>query len=578
MEDVFAKLAITTATMVGKAAFSQLTSLAVKQLGTYVQTYKSASSTDSKNPSSSAKTSSSTVIQPKSTKIRSSSNESSLVQLSILKMKLEQKIAILSPSIDTIQIAAAKTNNIGLSSVLAMSKDLSNDIEMLSDMLNNIDTSGFEEPSQSDGNKDEDKVNQTSITNVTSHIQSILTKIDELLPFINLSLTISGVSLSTNLSSTVSTSLLLQSSSSISVASYQVENRVQSELKNPEEKQNGVRLNPTFLCRFYSLFTASMRKDQVNWTWKEEFYKSRVWIERVVVYETGSSLDSSFDYDLIIEQDLDDGRYHDETEMEDQKQVKLQIRSISRTFFTISGKLLNIMDSKSPVLVLKVVEGDEAVEEEPNQDRRESIREEDKKESLMSTPKKQMNVVEPKWFALEILDESELDDNSSNSDESEDENETTNDVSNSPSKNPSTEKSSRSATSPEETKIPISHSLSHLDLLLRLTNLETKLQQKHTTLSDEKLLIYLTPDSVDSTTDSRTQKMDISYRASEVDSPIHSIPGSGARDRTSLSGVGGVGRSGNGSGRKSSSGLKSGMGTESPLARKSTKGFLERLK
>lgn len=106
-------------------------------------------------------------------------------------------------------------------------------------------------------------------------------------------------------------------------------------------------------------------------TWKEEHAKCIVSIIRVDLNDSEESRGdlarkraNEYAYELQVIEDLNDGRYHEEIERKRAKKDKdghiygsrrnIPIHLISRLFFNASGRLLNIEEAKTPVLVLKL--------------------------------------------------------------------------------------------------------------------------------------------------------------------------------------------------------------------------------
>ena len=145
-------------------------------------------------------------------------------------------------------------------------------------------------------------------------------------PLISLALTTSGANLSSSLPDTVSPSRLLQASALLRDGDNVFE-------------QNHVpaQVGPTFIVKFYSIFTAHSRVSSVkDIQWKEEFAKCRASVIRVPsrahhkdgdtshqsVTENGHNFMEGFEYELRLTEDLDDGRYHEELEDWSRKKTK----------------------------------------------------------------------------------------------------------------------------------------------------------------------------------------------------------------------------------------------------------------
>ena len=142
------------------------------------------------------------------------------------------------------------------------------------------------------------------------------------MPLISLALTTSGVNLSSSLPDTVSPSRLLQASALLRSADefFDVNHRP-------------IQVGPTFLVKFYSIFTAHARVSSIkDIQWKEEYAKCRACIVRVpsrAHRETAAKetieFQEGYEYELQIIEDLDDGRYHEELENWSRGQMKVAV-------------------------------------------------------------------------------------------------------------------------------------------------------------------------------------------------------------------------------------------------------------
>lgn len=191
----------------------------------------------------------------------------------------------------------------------------------------------------------------------------------------NLAITTSGASLSTNLPSTVSPSRLLQASTFLTAGDTQYS-------MSPSQ---AVQVGPTFTLTMYMLFAGHVRPQDEEGiretTWKEVMHKARVKLRRVPMElafgpAEGTTLPShvraqaradEFAYQILIIEDLDDDRVHDFDEndpkpepyegvdMAGMREI-LPIHQISKIFYADTGKILNINtegETNSPVLLLK---------------------------------------------------------------------------------------------------------------------------------------------------------------------------------------------------------------------------------
>ena len=198
----------------------------------------------------------------------------------------------------------------------------------------------------------------------------LLNRIEEVVPLLNLAITTSGAKLSTNLPSTVSPSRLLQASAFLSSGDTQY-------CMSPFQP---VQIGPTFTLSMYMLFNSHQRphgREGVREeTWKEVMHKARLKLRRVPLNQTldpdsrarrqefpPSARSDEYSYQILIIEDLDDGRVHDSEEREGYEGVGsagireiLPVHQISKIFYADTGKLLNINvdeEPNNPVLLFK---------------------------------------------------------------------------------------------------------------------------------------------------------------------------------------------------------------------------------
>lgn len=209
--------------------------------------------------------------------------------------------------------------------------------------------------------------------------------------------------------------------------------------------------NAVFCVKLYSLFSANQRAASAEaFTWKEEFFKASL-----VVKSTGE-----FSYELVITEDTDDGRYHEEGEHEIKR---IDVSHIDRMYYTQSGELLNIEDSKSPVLVMKV-----------NKHQKDDASKESVVEVKETAPEiAREELQESDWYAVGLWTEEVIE---SDSDDEEEEEE-------------NTEKSSSRSSKP----LPFENQLNLLLLesVVKLALLETTEQMNHINASDELITLYM---------------------------------------------------------------------------------------
>ncbi|KAI7891764.1 RanGTP-binding protein-domain-containing protein, partial [Mucor mucedo] len=216
-------------------------------------------------------------------------------EIRTLQRQLDLKIKNLKPTIDIIARSVADGNR-DLEPALEMCNDLKQDIDDFAQQVNTV-----KEPEQ-----------------VKLRLKRLLSNVDDAIPSLHLSLrSIENKSGKV----TISPSKLIQASSI---------------LLGKETK---------FKVKLYSLFAANQREASAEaFTWKEEFHKCDLVVKKIEQEKR--------DYELILTEDIDDGLYHEEGE--ERQKLIIDINRIQRMYYTQSGELLNIEDSKTPVLVVKV--------------------------------------------------------------------------------------------------------------------------------------------------------------------------------------------------------------------------------
>ncbi|EER41514.1 RanGTP-binding protein [Histoplasma capsulatum H143] len=311
-----------------------------------------------------------------SAKLLKTVSDSERVELQTLQERLQSKIKIISPAIDMIELIAARGNT-SLESALALTKSLRWDIQNLGLRLSKavsveelyrkgaISVTGR---TKLDG----------EIKSIIKDIRNLLQRIEDAVPLINLAITTSGANLSTSLPSTVSPSRLLQASTFLTSGDTQYS-------MSPSQP---VQIGPTFTLSVYMLFSGHIRpvdEESVrNTTWKEVIHKARVKLRRVsmdMIFPSYRNLHrqhgltkvrdireearkDEFAYQILIIEDLDDGRVHTDVEnMGSYEDVDLAgireiipIHEISKIFYADTGKILNIGsegETNNPILLLK---------------------------------------------------------------------------------------------------------------------------------------------------------------------------------------------------------------------------------
>lgn len=283
---------------------------------------------------------------------------------------------------------------------MSLTKTLRWDIQALGQRLSNA--ANAEEISRRGSSEVKTRVqNDIELKLIIQDIRNLLNRIEDAVPLINLAITTSGASLSTNLPASISPSRLLQASTFLTAGDTQY-----SMLSS-----QAVQIGPTFILSMYMLFSGHIRpqdeQDLRETTWKEVIHKARVKLLRVPLdvaynlpgtskeekdepctnghtpsspyspstanqeYESlrisGGAYADEFAYQLLIVEDLDDDRVHtfedneiqpgpfEEVELAGLREV-VPVHQVSKIFYADTGKILNIGnegEANSPVLLLK---------------------------------------------------------------------------------------------------------------------------------------------------------------------------------------------------------------------------------
>ncbi|KAL1847018.1 Ran-specific GTPase-activating protein 30 [Paecilomyces lecythidis] len=294
-------------------------------------------------------------------------------ELLALQQRLQSKIQVISPAIDMIELIAARGNT-SLESAVTLTKSLRWDIQALGQRLAKAAASEelMRKGSLSSRTRSQ---NDIEIKMIIEDIKRVLDRIEDAVPLMNLAITTSGASLSTTLPSTVSPSRLLQASTFLTAADTQYSiSPVQA-----------VQVGPTFTLSMYMLFAGHVRPQDEEGiretTWKEVMHKAKVKLRRVPMDLAFGPVEGGgprpqvpaearvdeFAYQILIIEDLDDGRVHtfDEGELQpgpfdgvETAGIReiLPIHQISKIFYADTGKILNIStegETNNPVLLLK---------------------------------------------------------------------------------------------------------------------------------------------------------------------------------------------------------------------------------
>lgn len=315
----------------------------------------------------------------------------------------------IQPTIDVIAHSVADGN-----------QDLQPALEMCNDLQREIDDFA-KEMQDSKANNTDDYVRQ--------RLRHLLNHIDDTVPSLYLALRNIPSKASLSLSRLVQASAVLQSS--------------------PSEP---------FYLRLYSLFAASASGVL---SWKEEYPKCQLVIQKT------DNTDHSFARKLVITEDLNDGRFHEEGEKP--HTLTLDMENLKRMYYTRSGTLLTLEDSREAVLVLKVLKNSPSIED------KDSV-------SSSSSPQIKAKEKDPKierdelqeadWYALEIWKNGNDDDEDEDDEEDKDKKDTT--------------IKKKDTTNGMEEK-----SLLLLESVIKLSLLEITERMSHLRASDDLLRLYM---------------------------------------------------------------------------------------
>ncbi|TPX66598.1 hypothetical protein SpCBS45565_g04359 [Spizellomyces sp. 'palustris'] len=378
-------------------------------------------------------------------------------------------------AIDTCEILAARGNT-NLEAVLELAGDLKKELRKLGNRVNGVEESANE-----------------LTASVLEDVEQVLRTIDDLVPFLQLALQSCGAQLTGALPSSISPSRLLQASTAVALAS----SRFQAHKTfGPIQPPDPVQVGPSFPARVYSLFQSSARaKGAADWTWKEDYAKASVTVQRVPAdlqnltederaSAEAAPLRSRISYELLVTEDLNDGRYHDELEgvsvtpgeMVPGRKIRIPVADLHRLYYSRSGELLNI-DTKSlkadpsPVLVVKIVKGARVVSAQGNED---------------GTPLRlQDSGSRVEYLAFELYREEDTAESEEEEEDIEGEEEEAEDT------RSDQDKRVKDCYYPASNPPPAIGLLSVLEYILRLTALEVSEQRPHLDVPDEKLNLYL---------------------------------------------------------------------------------------
>jgi RanGTP-binding protein len=306
-------------------------------------------------------------------------------------------------------------------------EDLEPALEMCKDLRRDIDSFGADIDMES-------KTTTTTPDFVVLQLRNVLQRVDDTIPWLQLALRTSDIEKGTRRGANASTSRLL---------------RAAFVLRQCKDDGKPIEFN----LRLYSMFLGNVRPSTAkDFTWKEDYHKCKVTLTKK----------SAFKYELNIEEDLNDLRYHEEGEKAGQ--LHFDISSLQRMYYTKSGELLNIEDSKTPVLVLKITKDTASSVAETSSDSKSNT------STLKTISSDEAHAAT--WYALEEWKENE--------DESDNEDDET------PQKEKAQDPSS------ETQKIPFHPTLPILEATIRLAQLEATEEMDVLQAGDDLIDLYMT--------------------------------------------------------------------------------------
>ncbi|KAI0453743.1 RanGTP-binding protein-domain-containing protein [Xylaria acuta] len=293
------------------------------------------------------------------------------VELSQLQRRLGQKIELVSPILESIELRYTR-GDAALEAVVRTARGLREDIDALGERLKNATSTQALPPNGIRDSKAAAVRQQAELTGIIGDIKCLITSIDDAIPLINLWVSaIGGIQAPP---SSFSPSRLLQASMLVNVGDTQF-------ILDPSQP---MQIGPDFALSLYMLFRghASAHETQEPYgveegqrkpMWQEVIHKARVRLLRIPLDDIPNGNMKSdprvrYAYRLQVVEDLDDGRLHtfedeysrptsyDGLSLAGIREL-IPIHQISKMFYADVGKILNISNdegaSSSPVLLLK---------------------------------------------------------------------------------------------------------------------------------------------------------------------------------------------------------------------------------
>lgn len=255
-------------------------------------------------------------------------------ELESVKTQLLEMIRVVTPAIELIEIMSVGENE-NFKSTKQLVDSLHADIEQFTKHVLSAAHSEFPPSSE------KETLQKNVDTSILREMKTLLLKINDAVPLLNLSITTSGASISSSLPKSTSFSQLLRANSYI----Y----RANVAFTGNEPLQVG----PTFFLRTYTIIDNHAKSGYISndlVMWKEEMPVCIAKMFRMPPQRLKSK-DTVLAYALSLKQSFDDDRYHDEDETPVTKTISLN--DVRTLFFSLSGKLLRLDDVQTPVLLLK---------------------------------------------------------------------------------------------------------------------------------------------------------------------------------------------------------------------------------
>lgn len=258
--------------------------------------------------------------------------EGNRARIQSLRSRLEVTVTILSSSIDLIKLRTSQGNS-SLEPTLKLIDDLTSEID---DVQLKLDTISRNLAGTSD-------TKSTQV--IEAVILRLLDSINNAIPLLNLAISTSGLSATNSRRSNISLSRLLQAHGELN-----------AQLPTDESLSSKNKIGPAFELNVFTVFLNPSRQayveiptsssDDSPILWKEEFARA--------ICQIHLKLGKLFDYELIIKESFNDGRYHEDDDIP--RQISIELTNIVRQFASAAGQLLRVEGVNSRVLTLKIEE------------------------------------------------------------------------------------------------------------------------------------------------------------------------------------------------------------------------------